>query len=379
MSAVPDPNSLPSWAKSTSGRSGASYRDFLAANPGFDPYTNLETYTGPGGSQSAAAQQAFGWLNEWARNNGYGDGSRIPPAQRGQMYLAFLERARQGMADRGEDWGQDAASRIPNSGWGYTPGWGLANGGQSWETRGAGGGTTGGGPGGRDTKGSPPAGGGGTAIPNPLGNAVLDGAATVTGGRQTGGNTVESGFENPGGINPGSLAQLAGNPEALWRAYAAMAGIPVAGTSDAYQALKRRLMPQLAAYVDAQGYFGGGPQDASKYLGGLAGSMKGNTLFSTMQDTGRRALDYIAGGGLGDTAMEGDVDQAIQRAMVLGLSGKNRLQQAATLGAYDQMGTDYDTSGLLDPTGAGLSSSPNIQTYMQGTRFWQLAKQLGLA
>lgn len=134
---------LPGWAKSTSGRTGKSYSAFLAANPGFDPYTNLDAYAGAGGSQSPALQQAFGWLNEWARNNGYQDGKNIPQAQRAQMFLAFVERARQGMADRGENWQADAASRIPNAGWAYTAGWGLTHGGQSYETQGPG--ATGGG------------------------------------------------------------------------------------------------------------------------------------------------------------------------------------------------------------------------------------------
>jgi hypothetical protein len=118
----------PSGGYSTAGRTGATYDTFLAANPGFDPWTNLDQYAGAGAGNDPILAQAFGWTNEWARNNGYSDGSNIPLAQRQRIFLANVERARQQWSDnandagarRGVTWEQSQASRIPNQGWSYT-------------------------------------------------------------------------------------------------------------------------------------------------------------------------------------------------------------------------------------------------------------------
>jgi hypothetical protein len=117
---------------STAGRTGATYDAFLAANPQFDPWTNLDQYAGQGAGNDPILAQAFGWTNEWARNNGYGDGKNIPLAQRQKVFLANVERARQQWTDntndpgarRGITWEQSQASRLPNQGWAYTAGTG---------------------------------------------------------------------------------------------------------------------------------------------------------------------------------------------------------------------------------------------------------------
>ena len=117
---------------STAGRTGATYDAFLAANPQFDPWTNLDQYAGQGAGNDPILAQAFGWTNEWARNNGYSDGKNIPLAQRQKVFLANVERARQQWTDntgnteaqRGVTWETSAASRLPNQGWAYTAGTG---------------------------------------------------------------------------------------------------------------------------------------------------------------------------------------------------------------------------------------------------------------
>lgn len=123
----------------TAGRTGASYSGFLAANPGFDPWTNLDQYAGPNAGNDPILAQAFGWTNQWARDNGFADGSQIPLAQKQQVFLSNLERARQQFADYAVDgqphpgaitWEQSQASRIPNQGWSYQAGSGLHGGAQ---------------------------------------------------------------------------------------------------------------------------------------------------------------------------------------------------------------------------------------------------------
>lgn len=117
----------------TAGRTGATYATFLAANPNFDPWTNGDAYWGAGGGNDPIIAQAFGWTNQWARDNGYNDGSQIPLAQKQQIFFANLERARQQWADnannptarQGVTWETSAASKIPNEGWYYEAGSGL--------------------------------------------------------------------------------------------------------------------------------------------------------------------------------------------------------------------------------------------------------------
>lgn len=123
----------PSGKTGTAGRTGATYAKFLAANPQFDPWTNGDSYWGAGGGNDPIIAQAFGWTNAWARDHGYADGSQIPLAQKQQMFLANLERARQQWADNANDptarqgvtWETSAASKIPNEGWYYEAGSGL--------------------------------------------------------------------------------------------------------------------------------------------------------------------------------------------------------------------------------------------------------------
>jgi hypothetical protein len=222
----PDPKTLPAFANTTSGRSGASYRDFLAKNPQFDPWTNLDQHAGQGASQDPIFRFAFAKTNDWARANGYGDGANIPLAQRQQVFMANVERARQQWTDleaqtatdpnaragmQGVTWGTSAASRLPSQGWGYTANWGLQNPGMSWETKArvpnAVGPSGGGGAGSRDVRGQP-AGlgtasggqgsggrdtrGGAQAItaPAPLPTGATGGSGATGGAGQRGGSTV---------------------------------------------------------------------------------------------------------------------------------------------------------------------------------------------
>jgi hypothetical protein len=204
MSAVPDPRSLPGLADVTAGRSGKSYQDFLAQHPDFDPW-QIERYTGQGSSSDPILQFAYAKTNEWARNNGFGDGQNIPLADRQRIFLANVERGRQQWTDleaqtawdpgaragmQGVTWGTSAASRLPSQGWAYQAGTGGK--GSTWETQGRAGGAAGawatpsggGGAGNRDTRGQP------------------SGLGTATGGQGSGGRDTRGAAQASTGQAP---------------------------------------------------------------------------------------------------------------------------------------------------------------------------------
>lgn len=351
--AINDPQGgLPAWSRQTAGRSGKSYQQYVN-DPAFDPWTNLDSYLGPGGSQSQAAQQAFGYTNQQARGMGYADGSALPPDLKRQLFLANLERTRQQFADTGQDWGGDAASKLQSQGWAYTPGWGLAHGGQSYELQGQGtqpGQATGGG-GARTTTPPPPAHDawmnqpppagqtGGPAVPAP----ALD--PGIPGGNATPGSAVNGGYD------------LALQTDPTRRMAALFQALSIGSPSQQHSWAGSNLMNIGQSLFDpwskTQGLGGTTPttQDMiaqfAKYMasgGGGAGSIRSDAA---------NALQ-LAGGGGGPFAGMNDQELAplLQNFSGLAHTGQNPLVQKGYAGlADDAIGQYANTLNQADQTG----------------------------
>ena len=360
-------SAAPSGGYSTAGRTGATYDTFLAANPGFDPWTNLDQYAGAGAGNDPILAQAFGWTNEWARHNGYSDGSNIPLAQRQRIFLANVERARQQWSDNANDpgarrnitWEQSAASRIPNQGWSYTGPY--------------------------------------TAGANPAPQAPQ--AAAPAAQQQTGGNTV-SGLTGSGGGSGGSgpLPQALGGGTNQGTSHQGgpFGAIPDFDPTYAFQAAANS--PSVAAgYIRAQkGQTGRSLSRMSQFrdnlygkalqaylalagLGGNAGGGQGITDFiSTLNGGGgggsimdliNRQAGTVAGQGFGGMD-DATIEEALRAATAL--SSLN-LGSVAGSGLSDQL-----DSLLYDQQMKGILSSGNDQSNL-GAQFGGSPYQRALA
>lgn len=365
----------------TAGRTGASYAAFLAANPGFDPWSNLDQYAGANAGNDPILAQAFGWTNQWARNNGFNDGSNIPLAQRQQVFLSNLERARQQFADYAVDgqphpgaitWEQSQASRIPNQGWSYAAGSGLH---------------------GAPQPGAPPA---APSIVPPIAPT----AAPVTNNGQ-GGNTV-SGFTPgqiglvnntskiagqevrnqglqqtgmPGGVNAASLGANYTNPDAIWEAVLRASGHDPNLHTTLNDTLKQRLLPNLVSYIQAKISGGqGSSDDTAGLLGNVTSAMQGGGLASLFHDAGQGMM-----GGIQDAFGQDQAtgEQALQRALGLSLYGRSALDQGTAAAGFQNAGERFKASGIYDPSGMGAQDT-DMYSYMKDTPFWKMAQRLGM-
>jgi hypothetical protein len=361
--AIFDPNFSSNLRRTTAGRSGASYSNFLTQNPNFDPWSNLDQFAGQGAGNDPIFRFAFAKTNDWARANGYNDGSDIPLAQRQQVFMAQVERARQQWADLGQQqqqgdtgaaagmqgvtWETSAANRLANSGWSYQPGWGLSHAGQSWETQNQGvPSTTTVHPGTPSQPVTSPDGTTNYRWPDgSLHNKPFVPGLTHTETSGTGASTIASG----GGLTAAQKMALGADPDQAYRYMMQQLGYNPDAPGLLGNFLQKRFQPLLEARMAASGLESG--DNTAGYLdtidqiikgfgGGMVSSGGGNDFFQQLAATGNRA----AGGAQPYLDSLKDQSQAMQylnQIASLRFAGANPLIQQSGADVADRSNKAY--------------------------------------
>jgi hypothetical protein len=432
MSAVPDPQGLPGLADATAGRSGKSYRDFLAQHPDFNPWGNLDQYAGQGAGDDPIFRFAFAKTNDWARAHGYNDGSDIPLAQRQQVFMANVERARQQWTDleaqtawdsdarngmQGVTWATSKANRIPSTGWAYQAGTGGK--GSAWEAQGQAGGAAGpwrgvpwggaqagGGAGNRATLGTASGGGGARGRNGPAAASDNEwGDASGGGSGQRGGNNVSapllptpplgsglatgavalgdevangaaSGVPRTpvGGNVSGAGAQILNDsPEQAWYYLLRRAGIDPNRVTKFSNYAKELLSPALSSYMNARRTLGGSVDDTTQYVDDFDAMLGGNKLFGGLADIGRKGL--AAGQDYLDTAQPQEAQNFFLQMLGLEGLGAAPLQASAQDYLTRSLVKDFENTGVYSPYGVGADK---FGSYAKDSGYYSKLKQLGL-
>jgi len=375
----------------TSGRTGASYAQFLAQHPDFDPWVNLDTYAGKGAGNDPILAQALAWTNQWATANGYGDGSLIPLQQKQQIFFSNLERARQQWADYTVDgqshpgaitWEQSAASRIPNQGWAYEAGWGLTHPGQAYQA-----------PQGASAAGSAAGnavtstmatnyGAGTTNGQNGTGAAAQNGAGTVSApnyGTGLGAGAAAAGSVgatgqgvNPSGVYGNAAEMVANNPDQAYMIYQRMRGQDptVHGKFESYlrQKIGGQLTALIASKINGAGQTLGNLDDIIKgYIGAY---QPGANLYGYLADAGQQGL---AGG----TDFMNAADQSVAERYAMQMAGLQSqgygaLGQSAVANTVGDTNDAYTLEALLN----GGQNTSKYGNFLKGSPTYDLLARL---